>query len=76
MARIVRSYLLHYGYQDTLESFENASEVNSSSAQVNGFGGQLEYALNHRKVLRQVTGIILLCHKEVPFANLNILLCF
>ncbi|KAF3337771.1 ran-binding protein 10-like isoform X2 [Carex littledalei] len=53
MARIVRSYLLHYGYQDTLESFENASEVNSSSAQVNGFGGQLEYALNHRKVLRQ-----------------------
>ncbi|KAJ4761736.1 SPla/RYanodine receptor (SPRY) domain-containing protein [Rhynchospora pubera] len=50
---IVRSYLLHYGYQDTLASFENASEANPSSALVNGFGGQLEYALNHRKVLRQ-----------------------
>ncbi|KAJ3675514.1 hypothetical protein LUZ60_004556 [Juncus effusus] len=56
---IIRSYLLHYGYQDTLNSFENASETNTNanpnSTKQNGFGGQLEiYALSHRKILRQL----------------------
>jgi hypothetical protein len=70
MARIVRSYLLHYGYQDTLASFENASEANPSSAQVNSFGGQLEYALSHRKVLRQVTTINFALFKKKNYSKL------
>ncbi|KAG1370032.1 putative Ran-binding protein M [Cocos nucifera] len=55
---IVRSYLLHYGYQDTLNSFDTASEdtcPSSSAAQENGFGEHGDiYALNHRKVLRKL----------------------
>ncbi|XP_038989468.1 ran-binding protein M homolog isoform X2 [Phoenix dactylifera] len=54
---IVRSYLLHYGYQDTLNSFDIASEdtcPSSPAVQENGFGEHGDvYALSHRKVLRQ-----------------------
>ncbi|XP_072969696.1 ran-binding protein M homolog [Typha angustifolia] len=52
---IVRSYLLHYGYQDTLTSFDIASESNPSITQENGFCEQIDmYALNNRKILRQL----------------------
>lgn len=56
--RIVRSYLLHYGYEDTLTSFDVASKSTVPPvyiAQENGVDGQeITYALNHRKTLRQV----------------------
>ncbi|XP_042441297.1 ran-binding protein M homolog [Zingiber officinale] len=56
--RIVRSYLLHYGYQETLKSFDLASEStypSVSSATENGFSDQDDvYALNHRHILRQL----------------------
>ncbi|KAF8404247.1 hypothetical protein HHK36_009129 [Tetracentron sinense] len=55
---IVRSYLLHYGYQDTLSSFDWASKNTLppiSAAQANGFSEQGDmYALSHRKILRQL----------------------
>ncbi|ONK55686.1 uncharacterized protein A4U43_UnF160 [Asparagus officinalis] len=55
---IVRSYLLHYGYQDTLSSFDAESENSSlrnPTAQENGISEQEDaYALNHRKNLRQL----------------------
>ncbi|URE41787.1 SPRY [Musa troglodytarum] len=55
---IVRSYLLHYGYQDTLKSFDLASEntyPSESMAQENGFDDQGDmYALDHRNILRQL----------------------
>lgn len=61
--RIVRSYLLHYGYQDTLKSFDLASEntyPSESMAQENGFDDQGDmYALDHRNILRQVGSYIL-----------------
>ncbi|URE41785.1 SPRY [Musa troglodytarum] len=56
--KIVRSYLLHYGYQDTLKSFDLASEntyPSESMAQENGFDDQGDmYALDHRNILRQL----------------------
>lgn len=55
---IVRSYLLHYGYQDTLNSFDMASKSTLppiAVVQENGFSEQGNmYALNHRKILRQL----------------------
>lgn len=55
---IVRSYLLHYGYQDTLNYFDIASKSTLppiSVAQENGVSEQGEmYALSQRKVLRQL----------------------
>uniref|UniRef100_A0A0D9VH29 B30.2/SPRY domain-containing protein n=1 Tax=Leersia perrieri TaxID=77586 RepID=A0A0D9VH29_9ORYZ len=52
---IVRSYLLHYGYQDTLNSFDMASETDPPSNHQNGYGEPPEmYGLSHRKSLRQL----------------------
>lgn len=55
---IVRSYLLHYGYEDTLNSFDMASKSTVppiSIAQENGFNEQdTMYALSQRKTLRQL----------------------
>ncbi|WOL14262.1 ran-binding protein 10 [Canna indica] len=52
---IVRSYLLHYGYQDTLRSFEIASENTYPSVPANGFDDQRDmYALDRRNTLRQL----------------------
>ncbi|KAG8071042.1 hypothetical protein GUJ93_ZPchr0006g44393 [Zizania palustris] len=52
---IVRSYLLHYGYQDTLNSFDMASETDPPSNHQNGYGEPPEmYGLSHRKLLRQL----------------------
>ncbi|PIA40683.1 hypothetical protein AQUCO_02400028v1 [Aquilegia coerulea] len=55
---IVRSYLLHYGYQDTLNSYDMASKSTLppiAVVQENGFSehGNM-FALNHRKLLRQL----------------------
>ncbi|XP_043713811.1 ran-binding protein M homolog isoform X2 [Telopea speciosissima] len=56
--RIVRSYLRHYGYQDTLNSFDLASRSTLPPipvAQENGINEQADtYALSHRKILRQL----------------------
>ena len=56
--RLVRSYLLHYGYEDTLNSFDLASKSTIPPiyiAQENGFDERdIVYALNQRKTLRQV----------------------
>ncbi|XP_008802878.2 ran-binding protein M homolog [Phoenix dactylifera] len=54
--RIIRSYLLHYGYQDTLESFDAESEsIYPGVTQENGIEEQERaYALKHRKILRQL----------------------
>ncbi|KAL6899771.1 hypothetical protein ACP4OV_006429 [Aristida adscensionis] len=52
--RIVRSYLLHYGYQDTLNSFDKATETDPPANHQNGYGEPPEmYGLSHRKHLRQ-----------------------
>ncbi|KAI4332306.1 hypothetical protein L6164_017228 [Bauhinia variegata] len=55
---IVRSYLLHYGYEETLNSFDVASRSTVPPiciAQENGNAGQeITYALNQRKTLRQL----------------------
>ncbi|XP_022773532.1 ran-binding protein 10-like isoform X2 [Durio zibethinus] len=55
---LVRSYLLHYGYEDTLNSFDLASKSTIPPiyiAQENGFDEQdIVYALNQRKTLRQL----------------------
>ncbi|GAV87328.1 SPRY domain-containing protein/CLTH domain-containing protein [Cephalotus follicularis] len=55
---LVRSYLLHYGYEDTLSSFDLASKSTIPPiyiAQENGFDEQdIFYALNQRKTLRQL----------------------
>ncbi|CAJ1978226.1 unnamed protein product [Sphenostylis stenocarpa] len=55
---IVRSYLLHYGYEDTLNSFDVASKSTVPPiyiAQESGIDEQeIMYALNHRKTLRQL----------------------
>ncbi|CAI8583065.1 unnamed protein product [Vicia faba] len=60
-ARIVRSYLLHYGYEDTLDSFDLASRSTVppiNIVQDNGNDDQeTTYALNHRKTLRQLIRI-------------------
>ncbi|XP_042508888.1 ran-binding protein M homolog isoform X2 [Macadamia integrifolia] len=56
--RLVRSYLQHYGYQDTLNSFDLASKSTLPPipvAQENGIDEQADaYALSHRKILRQL----------------------
>ncbi|KAF5954799.1 hypothetical protein HYC85_007655 [Camellia sinensis] len=55
---LVRSYLLHYGYEDTLKLFDIASKSSLPPiplAQENGFNEQDNmYALNQRKALRQL----------------------
>lgn len=55
---LVRSYLLHYGYEGTLNSFDAASRSTIppiNIAQENGKDDQeITYALNHRNTLRQV----------------------
>lgn len=55
---IVRSYLLHYGYQDTVNSFDVESGIMSPhipTPQENGFSEHGDaYALSNRKVLRQL----------------------
>ncbi|KAI0496587.1 hypothetical protein KFK09_022907 [Dendrobium nobile] len=54
---IVRSYLLHYGYQDTVNSFDVESGIMSPhipTPQENGFHEQGDaYELSNRKILRQ-----------------------
>ncbi|KAH9758047.1 Ran-binding protein M-like [Citrus sinensis] len=56
--RLVRSYLQHYGYEDTLNSFDLAGKTTVPPvfvAQENGFNEQDNvYALNQRKTLRQL----------------------
>lgn len=56
--RIIRSYLLHYGYQDTLDSFDAESEsIYPRVTRENGIEEEGHaYALKHRKILRQVRG--------------------
>ncbi|XP_059631945.1 ran-binding protein M homolog [Cornus florida] len=57
---IVRSYLLHYGYEDTLQLFDMASKSTAPSiplAKENGFTEPEMYALNERKTLRQLIKI-------------------
>ncbi|KAH7685247.1 Concanavalin A-like lectins/glucanases protein [Dioscorea alata] len=49
--RIIRSYLLHYGYQDTVDAFEKESEICCQPTTVED--EQDGYALNHRKILRE-----------------------
>lgn len=55
---LVRSYLQHYGYEDTLNSFDLAGKTTVPPvciAQENGFNEQdIVYALNQRKTLRQL----------------------
>ncbi|KAI3972669.1 hypothetical protein MKX01_019327 [Papaver californicum] len=55
---IIRSYLIHYGYQETLNSFDLASRSTLSPvpvAQENGSTEQEDgYALGHRRILRQL----------------------
>lgn len=55
---LVRSYLMHYGYEDTLNSFDSTSNDTVPSIcrlQENGSDKQdIEYALNKRKTLRQL----------------------
>ncbi|XWS24783.1 hypothetical protein CRYUN_Cryun27aG0014100 [Craigia yunnanensis] len=55
---LVRSYLLHYGYEDTLNSFDLAGKSTIPPiyiAQENGFDERdIVYALNQRKTLRQL----------------------
>jgi len=53
---IVRSYLLHYGYQDTLNSFDMANATDPPGSRQNGHREPPEmYGLSHRKLLRQVS---------------------
>ncbi|KAF9661594.1 hypothetical protein SADUNF_Sadunf19G0085000 [Salix dunnii] len=56
--KLVRSYLLHYGYEATLNAFDVASNNTIPPiyiAQENGSGEQdIAYALTHRKTLRQL----------------------
>ncbi|KAJ6383692.1 hypothetical protein OIU78_027061 [Salix suchowensis] len=55
---LVRSYLLHNGYEETLKAFDVASKntiPSISIAQENGFGEQhIAYALAQRKAVRQL----------------------
>lgn len=55
--RIVRSYLLHYGYQDTLNSFDLANATDPPASRQNGHREPPPeiYGLSHRKLLRQVS---------------------
>lgn len=56
---IVRSYLVHYGYKDTLQAFDSANGVTESNPwlQQNGNGSshyQTGHDLDQRKALRQL----------------------
>ncbi|KAI3878949.1 hypothetical protein MKX03_037346 [Papaver bracteatum] len=55
---IIRSYLIHYGYQETLNSFDLASRSTLSPVPVAHENGSTEqedgYALGHRRILRQL----------------------
>ncbi|XP_044475760.1 ran-binding protein M homolog isoform X1 [Mangifera indica] len=55
---LVRSYLLHYGYEDTFHSFDLAGKSTVPPVfitQENGVDEQdIAYALNQRKILRQL----------------------
>nr|ACG46452.1 ran-binding protein 9 [Zea mays] len=52
---IVRSYLLHYGYQDTLNAFDMANATDPPTNRQNGHAEPPEtYGLSHRKLLRQL----------------------
>ncbi|KAK9049931.1 hypothetical protein SSX86_007556 [Deinandra increscens subsp. villosa] len=54
---IVRSYLQHYGYEETLNVFDVANQSSVPSIPVadhNGFNEHAMYALNHRKILRKL----------------------
>ncbi|KAB2065912.1 hypothetical protein ES319_A09G123400v1 [Gossypium barbadense] len=78
---LVRSYLLHYGYEDTLNSFDLASKSTIPPvyiAQENGFDEQdIGYALNQRKILRQddksATCFLLHCQKFIEFVRVGAL---
>lgn len=56
--RIVRSYLLHYGYEETLQLFDDASGSSVppiSLTQENGFDDHDKlFRLTERRILRQV----------------------
>ncbi|KVH98664.1 hypothetical protein Ccrd_023107 [Cynara cardunculus var. scolymus] len=54
---IVRSYLQHYGYEDTLHVFDVASQSSVppiTGIHDNGFNEHGVYALKHRKILRKL----------------------
>lgn len=63
---IIRSYLLHYGYQDTLKSLDIESEIPSPPASSVDQGDA--YALNQRKILRQ---LIMKGQIDLAFRNLG-----
>lgn len=54
---IVRSYLQHYGYEETLNVFDEASQTSVppiTGIHDNGFNEYGTYALKHRKILRKL----------------------
>ncbi|KAJ0587905.1 putative transcription factor interactor and regulator LisH family [Helianthus annuus] len=54
---IVRSYLQHYGYEETLNVFDEASQTSVppvTGFHDNGFNEHAMYALTHRKILRKL----------------------
>ncbi|GAQ84119.1 spla ryanodine receptor domain-containing protein [Klebsormidium nitens] len=59
---IVRGYLLHYGYQDTLNAFDGSEGVHSAPGSSQNGNGHLAhkdigwFALDERKQLRQLIG--------------------
>ncbi|KAK8580096.1 hypothetical protein V6N12_070380 [Hibiscus sabdariffa] len=67
---IVRAYLLHYGYEDTLNSFDLACKSTIPPiciAQENGFDDQdIMYALNQRKTIRHIDAAMNKLHDWYP----------
>ena len=57
---VVRSYLLHYGYRDTLLALDVASGNMAPPAEFIGdkMVDEESYALDHRKKLRQVLSLL------------------
>lgn len=54
---IVRSYLQHYGYEETLNVFDEASQTSVppiTGIHDNGFNEHATYALKHRNILRKL----------------------
>ncbi|XP_076897367.1 ran-binding protein M homolog [Bidens hawaiensis] len=51
---IVRSYLQHYGYEETLNAFDAASQTSVPPVSFHNHGSFDTYALNHRKILRKL----------------------
>ncbi|XP_076891219.1 ran-binding protein M homolog [Bidens hawaiensis] len=54
---IVRSYLQHYGYEETLNVFDEASQTSVppvTGFHDNGFNEHAMHALNHRKIIRKL----------------------